>query len=206
MVRRPPRTRAFTLRLTAVAGQRSQADKFRDPLVGKRADLRQLGHQPRHGTIGNALDGTETLIQFLPQRIGGNQLSDGQLQSTDLALQQGERFAKRLQSRSVTRRRWLRCPACKSVSWRRRIMKAFNCCCLSDAGRVPRRSVWFGQTRRSHRHRWDRFSPTDPWPRRNAAPTKGSPQLPGAGCPQQGEGPLFVSPVASMATKCAPWL
>src|ERR1700685_871174 len=54
-----PTYAAFAFPLTAIASQRGQAGKFGNPLVGQRADLRHLRHQPGHRTVGNPFDGAK---------------------------------------------------------------------------------------------------------------------------------------------------
>src|ERR1700722_4684277 len=85
---------AFAFLLTAIAGQRSQAGKLGNPLVGQPADLRHLRHQPGHRAVGNPLDGAKTLIQLMPHRIRVDQPSDGHFQIAYLPLDKVQKLAK----------------------------------------------------------------------------------------------------------------
>src|ERR1700679_2697866 len=87
---------AFTFLLTAIAGQRSQAGKLGNLLVGQPADLRHLRHQPGHRTVGNPLDGAKTLIQLMPHSIGVDQPSDSHFQIAYLPLYKVQQLAKGL--------------------------------------------------------------------------------------------------------------
>src|SRR5882724_12574700 len=92
----------FALVFPAVAGQRRQTCQFGNCFVGRGADLGHLGHQPRHGTVGYTLDGAKSLIQFLPQRIGGDQRSNGRFQGADLGSHQRQHLAERAQHHGFT--------------------------------------------------------------------------------------------------------
>lgn len=80
--------RAFALVIAAVASQGRQTGEFGDGFVGQGADLRHLGHEPGDGAVGYALNGTESLVQLLPRRIGSDELGNGGFQSADLGGQQ----------------------------------------------------------------------------------------------------------------------
>ena len=70
--------------LAGVVGERGQAAKLCDLLAGDGPDLRQLGHQQRHGAIGDPLGPTEGAVELAPERVGLEQLGDLALQAPDL--------------------------------------------------------------------------------------------------------------------------
>jgi hypothetical protein len=76
----------------AVAGQRSYASQFGNGLVGQGADFRHIRHETGYGAIGYALDGTEDLIELMPERVLGNKLCDGCFQLADLTGDDGQQF------------------------------------------------------------------------------------------------------------------
>src|ERR1700677_2641499 len=197
---------AFAFPLTAIASQRGQAGKFGNPLVGQRADLRHLRHQPGHRTVGNPLDGAEALIQLMPHSIGVDQTSDRHFQIAYLLLHKVQQLAKGLQHHLVGHQQTLvALRGAQSVSWRNRVTIAFNCCCSAEAGLMATQPlVWAYQAITPASMRSVFSKRPIPWAKfRTARGFTTATWMPAAH--SSAKGFFSYPPVASMATKCTLW-